>query len=187
MPTVVDAVVIREADRCKMDLIARLEKTLHGKVKPMITQCSIRHLYAAAKEPGVSYLIDKAKTYERRRCGHLPENYPEPLSTKECLASVVDPKSNQTNKHCYVVASQEKEVRAHMRSVVGVPLIYIERSVMKMEPMADISMISRARTEASKLRGGLKRVGGGLDKQNDDGRVAAEQAGSSTLKRKKRR
>lgn len=82
----------------------------------------MRHLYAAAKEPGVSYLIDKAKTYERRRCNHLPEDYPEPLSTQECLASVVDHKSSNTNKHRYVVASQELEVRKHMRGIMGVPL-----------------------------------------------------------------
>ena len=51
----------------------------------------MRHLYCAASESGVSYLIDKAKTYERRRCDHRPEDYPEPLSAKECLALVVDP------------------------------------------------------------------------------------------------
>jgi U3 small nucleolar RNA-associated protein 23 len=84
----------------------------------------MRHLYSAASEPGVSYLIDKAKTYERRRCDHRPEDYPEPLNVKECLASVVDPKSNKTNKHRYVVASQELEVRKHMRTVMGVPLLY---------------------------------------------------------------
>jgi U3 small nucleolar RNA-associated protein 23 len=82
----------------------------------------MRHLYKAAAEPGVSFLIDKAKTYERRRCGHRPEDYPEPLSTKDCLATVVDPKDNKSNKNCYVIASQELEVRKHMRGILGVPL-----------------------------------------------------------------
>ena len=79
----------------------------------------MRHLYAAAKEPSVSFLIDKAKTYERRRCDHRPEDYPEPLSTKDCLASVVDPKGNKRNKHRYVVASQELEVKKSMRGYFG--------------------------------------------------------------------
>jgi len=82
----------------------------------------MRHLYAASTEPGVSYLIDKAKTYERRRCGHLPADYPEPLSTRECLSSVVDPKGNKTNKHRYVAASQDLETRKAMRAIAGVPL-----------------------------------------------------------------
>jgi U3 small nucleolar RNA-associated protein 23 len=133
----------------------------------------MRHLYAAASEPGVSYLIDKAKTYERRRCNHLPEDYPVPLSTKECLAAVVDAKDTKTNKHRYVVASQELEVRKHMRGIMGVPLVYINRSVMIMEPMAGATADDRDRGERQKFRDGLKggRGSGSLKRkrEEDDG------------------
>ena len=131
----------------------------------------MRHLYAAAKEPGVSYLIDKAKTYERRRCNHLPEDYPEPLSATECLSSVVDPKDSKTNKHRYVVASQDLEVRKKMRGVMGVPLVYISRSVMIMEPMASESKENRERGERSKFRDGIKggqRGSGSLKRARDE-------------------
>jgi U3 small nucleolar RNA-associated protein 23 len=87
----------------------------------VITQCSIRHLYASKLEPGMSAIIDKAKLFERRRCDHRPEEYPEPLSATECISSVVDPKSSKTNKHRYVVASQQLSVRRAMREVMGVP------------------------------------------------------------------
>ena len=144
----------------------------------------MRHLYAAATEPGVSFLIDKAKLYERRRCDHRPEEYPEPLSTKECLASVVDPKDSKTNKHRYVVASQEQEVRKYMRSILGVPLVYINRSVMIMEPMAGATADSREREERVKLRAGLKsgRGSGGQGtkrKRESDGddKAGAQQGG----------
>lgn len=187
----VDADMIRDADKFKMDLIGGLERTLHGQVKPMITQCSMRHLYAVSKEPGVSYLIDKAKTYERRRCNHLPEDYPEPLSTRECLASVVDPKSNKTNKHRYVVASQELEVRKHMRGIMGVPLVYIARSVMIMEPMADATAGTREMEEKSKFRDGLKNRGSGsLKRKREDGGEAVEKqnpAEDDVLKKLKKR
>ncbi|TVY20564.1 rRNA-processing protein utp23 [Lachnellula arida] len=166
----VDADVLRDADRFKMDLVGGLERTLHGQVKPsaVITQCSMRHLYAAATEPGVSYLIDKAKTYERRRCGHHPDDHPTPLSAKECLASVIDPKDSKTNKHRYVVASQEQEVRKHMRGVLGVPLIYINRSIMIMEPMAGATSENRDREERGKFRAGLKRGSGSLKRKRED-------------------
>lgn len=180
-----DAEIIRDADRFKMDLIGGIERTLHGQVKPseedlkilkrvllidilVITQCCMRHLYAAAKEPGVSYLIDKAKTFERRRCGHLPDEYPEPLSAEACIASVVDPKDNKTNKHRYVVASQELDVRKHMRSILGVPLIYINRSVMIMEPMAEATVGNREKDERLKFRAGLKRGSGSLKRKRED-------------------
>jgi U3 small nucleolar RNA-associated protein 23 len=129
----------------------------------------MRHLYASSKEPGVSYLIDKAKTYERRRCNHLPEDYPEPLSAKDCLSSVVDPKDSKTNKHRYVVASQDVEVRKEMRGIMGVPLVYINRSVMIMEPMASASAETRERGERSKFRDGIK----------------GKERGSGSLKRKR--
>jgi U3 small nucleolar RNA-associated protein 23 len=116
----------------------------------------MRHLYSSASEPGVSPLIDKAKCFERRRCDHRPEEYPEPLSTLECLSSVVDLKGSKTNKHRYVVASQVLDVRKAMRVISGVPLIYINRSVMIMEPMAGVTAENREREERSKFRAGLK-------------------------------
>ncbi|KAE9381598.1 hypothetical protein N431DRAFT_458172 [Stipitochalara longipes BDJ] len=163
-----DADMIKDADRFKMDLIGGLERTLHGQVKPMITQCSMRHLYATAKEPGVSFLIDKAKTYERRRCDHRPEDYPEPLSTKDCLASVVDPKGSKTNKHRYVIASQELEVRKFMRGILGLPLVYINRSVMIMEPMSGATVENREKEERGKFRAGLKRGSGSLKRKREE-------------------
>ena len=202
----VDSELLRDADRFKMDLVGGLERTLQGQVKPsmisktfhtllkltinsVITQCSMRHLYAAASEPGVSYLIDKAKTYERRRCGHLPSDYPEPLSTSTCLSSVVDPKNNSTNKHRYVVASQDMETRKKMREILGVPLVYINRSVMIMEPMADKSVDNREREERGKFRAGLKRGAGrdagqgGMKRKREEG---SEDEKEEEVKKKKR-
>ncbi|RFU35230.1 hypothetical protein B7463_g1113, partial [Scytalidium lignicola] len=189
-----DAEIIRDADRFKMDLVGGLERTLHGQVKPMITQCSMRHLYAASSEPGVSALIDKAKQYERRRCGHRPDTHPEPLSTLECLSSVVDPKDSKTNKNRYVVASQEQEVRRFMRGVAGLPLVYINRSVMIMEPMADATASIRARGERAKFREGLRGSGsagmkrkreeeGGENKSGENGSIEEEKKKNKAAKR----
>ncbi|PHH91434.1 hypothetical protein CDD83_442 [Cordyceps sp. RAO-2017] len=152
----VDAEMVLDSCRFKMDLEPALQRTLHGKVKPMITQCEIRKLYARKGEPGVVEAIESAKSCERRRCGHHPDEYPEPLSTMECLQSVVDPKDNGENKHRYVVASQMQEVRRMLRLVRGVPLIYIRRSVMILEPMSDESAQTRARDEKSKFRAEIK-------------------------------
>lgn len=118
----------------------------------MITTCDMRHLYAA--KPKNETLILQAKEYERRRCGH--HELEEPLSTLECLSSVVDPKGSGSNKHRYVVASNEKEVRSRMRRIPGVPLIYINKSVVLMEPMTNATEEHREREEKSKFKMGLK-------------------------------
>jgi len=177
-----------------------LSNTLHGEIKPMITQCCIRHLYNAVPEPGQErdkeQWIEVAKQAERRRCGH--HELDEPLSELECITSVLDPKGSGTNKHRYVVATQEREVRAAMREVAGVPLVYINRSVMVMEPMAERSAEVREAEEKGKVRAGLKArrgaevVSGEKRKAGADGEgegegeeQAAAAAAASAPKRKK--
>ncbi|KAI1456437.1 Fcf1-domain-containing protein [Annulohypoxylon moriforme] len=189
----VDADFIAEANKCKMDLVRRLETTLHGEVKPMITQCSMRHLYERKSEPGVEAAIEQAKTqFERRRCGHHPDEYPEPLSALECIKSVVDLKGNAVNKHRYVCAINDDDVRANIRQVAGTPLVYIRRSVMIMEPMATVSTAIRAKDEKNKFRAELK-PSAGKRKRDDDGdqvekdeQVTANAAEDEQPKKKKK-
>ncbi|EPQ67675.1 Bgt-2520 [Blumeria graminis f. sp. tritici] len=164
---ILDADIIKDASKFKMDLVGGLERTLHGKVKPMITQCSMRHLYASSFEPGMSHIIDTAKTYERRRCGHLPADYPVPLSSEACITSVVDPKNTLQNKHRYIVASQDLDVRKAMRDLAGVPLVYIHRSVMIMEPMGTKTSEIRQKEEQGKFRSGLRMGNKNLKRKRD--------------------
>ncbi|KAF5669234.1 rRNA-processing UTP23 [Fusarium heterosporum] len=184
----VDAEMVRDSSRCKMDLEPALTRTVHGKVKPMITQCEIRKLYAQ-KEPGTHEAIELAKTLERRRCGHHPNEYPEPLSTQECLRSVVDPKDTLQNKHRYVVASQDQEVRKMLRGIRGVPLIYIKRSVMILEPMADESVQVRAKEERSKFRAEIKNALGKRKRADagDDDEKAEKNSDETTGDQKKKK
>jgi len=143
-----DAEILQDAWKFKIDLVPRLEGVLAGKIKPMITQCSIRHLYNA--KPKNEALIEQAKTYERRRCNH--HELEDPLSSLACLSEVVGP----TNKHRYIVASQDQEVRGHMRTIAGLPLVYISKSVMLLEPMNTQTAEQRSALERTKFRLGLK-------------------------------
>ncbi|KAF3046366.1 hypothetical protein E8E12_005531 [Didymella heteroderae] len=182
-----DSAILQDAYKFKIDLVGRLEKVLGAKVKPMITQCDMRHLYDA--KPKNETLILQAKEYERRRCGH--HELEEPLSTLECLSSVVDPKGSGSNKHRYVVASNEKEVRAKMRSIPGVPLIYISKSVVLMEPMTSATEDFREREEKSKFKQGLKGArkpdAGEKRKRDDDDEKDDRSIATETQTPKKRR
>lgn len=180
--------MVKDSCRYKMDLEPALHRTVHGKVKPMITQCEIRKLYASKSEPNGDAAIELAKTLERRRCGHHPDEYPEPLSTHECLLSIVDPKSTGVNKHRYVVASQDVEVRRLLRTVKGTPLIYVKRSVMILEPMADESAQVRSKEERMKFRADLKTQLGKRkrDKEGDeDGDGDVEDVSKAAKEKKK--
>ncbi|KAI0850586.1 hypothetical protein F5Y00DRAFT_260459 [Daldinia vernicosa] len=192
---IIDADFIAEANKCKMDVIRRLEDTLHGEVKPLITQCSMRHLYGRKSEPGVEAAIEQAKNhFERRRCGHHPDEYPEPLSTLECLQSVVDPKNNGVNKHRYVCAINDENVRAKLRQVAGTPMVFIRRSVMIMEPMATVSVKIRSKEEKSKFRAELKtptskrkREDDDSDEEEDAKRAAPRSAEADKSEKKKKK
>lgn len=101
-------------------------------------------------------IIESAKSMERRFCGHHPQDHPEPLDAGECISSVVDGKNSGRNKHRYVVATQDIELRRELRAIPGVPLIYINKGVMIMEPMASASTEERTKEERTKFRAELK-------------------------------
>lgn len=153
----------------------------------VITQCEIRHLYNKKGEPGIYEAIELAKTFERRRCGHHPDQHPEPLPASECMLSVVDPSSTGVNKHRYVVASQSQPVRQLLRGVRGVPLIYIKRSVMILEPMADESVQVRAKEERAKFRAEIKSKLGKRKRDEDEDDKDDKNKGEGEVKKKKKK
>ncbi|EWC44910.1 hypothetical protein DRE_00969 [Drechslerella stenobrocha 248] len=163
----VDPAIVQDSLKFKMDLVAGLERTLQGKVKPMITQCCIRHLYATDNQP----LIALAKTLERRRCNHSISD--DALPSHECLLSVVIPSKDAPipNKHRYVVATDDQKTREQFRAFPGIPGIHIARSVMMLDQVSDATATWRDREEKGKLRSGLKekpRPAPGKRKRDDD-------------------
>lgn len=52
--------------------------------------------------------IERAKTFERRRCGHLMDQ--DALPERECMLSVVDPKGKGENKFRYIVVTQDEDL-----------------------------------------------------------------------------
>ncbi|KAI0391572.1 Fcf1-domain-containing protein [Xylariaceae sp. FL0594] len=184
-----DSQFLQAAIQSKMDIDNILKATLHGSTKLLITQCSMRHLYARNKEPGVAAVIEFAKErVERRRCGHHPTDYPEPLKEAECLHSVVDPGNKGVNKHRYVCAINDNELRSSLRSIQVVPLLYIRRSVLIMEPASSQTVKARSRDEKAKFTAELKMIGGKRKRDptdsDDDNHGTSEQA--STKKKKPR-
>ncbi|KAK3394595.1 Fcf1-domain-containing protein [Podospora didyma] len=184
----------------KLDVIALFEKTLSTKnIKPMITQCCIRSLYdrnlGPNRDPAIVGAIERAKTFERRRCGHLMDEAAKPEA--ECMMSVVDPKGNGQNKFRYIVATQDEELRGKLRSVVPTPLMYIRRSVMILEPMSHDSAKVREREEHVKFSEGIirrptatkrKREGEDSDAENgsdDEGSQAGDAAKGDPKPKKK--
>ncbi|KAL7663070.1 PIN domain-containing protein [[Candida] zeylanoides] len=144
--TLVDAELVLTCQRASFDLVKGLNRTIQAECKPMITQCCMQALYATNNQDAISI----AKRFERRRCNHQPTSPEEPA---RCIESVVNVGGH--NKHRYIVASQDYNLRKNMRKVPGVPLVFMNRSVMVMEPLSQASADYSAAFESQKLTHGL--------------------------------
>ena len=157
--TIVDNEIILNCEKASFDITKGLNRTIQGETKPMITQCSIEALYKTNNQDAINI----AKLFERRRCNHPPAN---PIPSSECIKSIVD--INGENKHRYLVATQDKQLRNKLSKVPGVPLIYMNRSVMVMEPMSEATTTYSNSVERKKLTGGLNDLKVGKVKKQDD-------------------
>lgn len=141
---IVDDELVLNCEKAQFHIEKGLNRTIQGETKPMITQCCMQALY----DSGNQNAIEVGKTFERRRCNHR-----EAIPPKECVESIVN--INNENKHRYIVASQNYELRKALRYVPGVPLIFMNRSVMVMEPLSDASARYSETFERRKLTQGL--------------------------------
>ncbi|BFZ53600.1 hypothetical protein PYCC9005_000628 [Savitreella phatthalungensis] len=128
-------------DEClahKMDPIAGVTRTLvqtASSCKGLISQCCIKTLYDGKDEAA----IGTAKKLERRRCGHIERAEEADACVLECVGS--------RNKNRYVVATQDRALRAQLRDIPGVPLIYLNRSVLVMEPPSPATTVVKEQRE----------------------------------------
>lgn len=156
--TIVDDEIVLTCDKASFNLPKGLTRTIQAELKPMITQCCMQALYLTNNQPA----IDLAKSFERRRCNH----FGNPKPPAECIESIVN--IDGENKHRYVVATQNTKLRKTLRGVPGVPLIFMNRSVMVMEPASDATMRAATLSENAKLTAGLNDTKIGYIKKEEE-------------------
>ncbi|ODV75696.1 rRNA-binding ribosome biosynthesis protein UTP23 CYBJADRAFT_175961 [Cyberlindnera jadinii NRRL Y-1542] len=169
---IVDDELVMGCSKASFDVAKGLTRTLQAEVKPMITQCCIQKLYESRDQ----HAIDIAKTFERRRCNHPPK---DPVPPHECIKSIVN--INNENKHRYVVATDNERLRYSLRKIPGVPLIYMNRSVMVMEPLSKASALVSTSKEKNKLTHGLNSVKSGVANAEQD-----DETGETETKKKRK-
>ncbi|SPO28070.1 related to UTP23 - essential nucleolar protein that is a component of the SSU processome [Ustilago trichophora] len=112
------------------------------KIKPLITQCCMAALYALGKEHQST--VDMAKAWERRMCNHR-----EAIDPQECVKQCV----GAENKHRYIVASEQGELRRDLRlGVAGLPMMHFTQAVMVLEPMSPLTKSKIEEKEETKLQ-----------------------------------
>ncbi|KAG0687756.1 hypothetical protein C6P40_001925 [Pichia californica] len=141
---VVDDSTLLEAIKANYDLIKGMNTIVQNETKFFITQCCIEHLYESKNQ----LAIDLAKRMEKRRCNHK-----ETLSSFDCIKSITN--IDGENKFRYLVVTQDENLRTSLRNIAGVPLCFLYRSVLVMEPMSKVTKRVVDAVERLKLTQGL--------------------------------
>ncbi len=146
----VDDTTITEAANTNYDLLKGLNSVVQMEAKFFITQCCIEHLYESKNQPA----IDLAKKMEKRRCGHKGTQ-----TSFDCIKSITN--VDGENKYRYLVTTQDESLRTSLRNIAGVPLCFLHRSVLIMEPLSKVTKRVVTAVERMKLTQGLNSVDAG--------------------------
>ncbi|KAJ3215825.1 Small subunit processome component [Clydaea vesicula] len=119
----VDGTFLNAANLMNSNLEESIPRIFAAQVKLMTTNC----VHVELKTLGYHYKVPAsiAASMEKRKCNHYP-----PKSPAECFQGIL----GEENKFRYCVATQDKNLRSILRKIPGTPLIYINKSVMILEP-----------------------------------------------------
>ncbi|KAI9021537.1 Fcf1-domain-containing protein [Phycomyces nitens] len=126
--------ILVDGDFCKEALAHKIyikdvmPEVMQAPTKLMATECTINELQSKGRDFTNAMIV--AKRFEHRKCAHKT-----PVTSAACISEIIGP----TNQHHYCVASQDKKLRAHLRSVPGVPLLHIKKNLVILEPMSNES------------------------------------------------
>ncbi|CAG8833644.1 11200_t:CDS:2, partial [Gigaspora margarita] len=119
----VDWNFMQTAIRYKMEICKQLCMVLLGNTK----QTEVKKQGKEGLETELAL-----KQFERRRCPHRK------------------PVSRNDNPHNYCVATQNETLRQQFRVIAGVPLLYINRTVLIVEPPSGVTLEKARNTEIAK-------------------------------------
>ncbi|KAG0339739.1 hypothetical protein BG004_006696 [Podila humilis] len=143
----VDADFIQAALEQRIDLRTQIPKVLCDASKQMVTPCTMALLKSRGEDASGAFLA--SKRFEKRRCKHQ-----EAVDESLCLSQII----GSSNQHNYVVASQSKKLRSQFASVPGVPLLYINRANMILEPPSEASLSKCKQIESAKTHASTKEL-----------------------------
>ncbi|XP_060516697.1 rRNA-processing protein UTP23 homolog [Cylas formicarius] len=114
----------------KVNVADNIPKYLQGETKLITTQCSIIELEKLGHKLNGALLI--LKQYVVHKCGHEGK----PIPGSKCLLSML----GKDNKSHYVLCTQDRELQNEVRSLPGVPLLYLHMKTPVLEKASSISV-----------------------------------------------
>lgn len=122
---IVDTNMLWQTCADKIDLVDGLQKCLVAKVIPMVTDCVVAELEKLGRKFHLALKLAKDPRVRRIKCG-CRGNYAD-----DCIIARV-----QQNR-CYIVATNDKDLKRRIRKVPGVPIMYLHNHKFQVERLPD--------------------------------------------------
>lgn len=121
----IDTNFINFSIKNKLDIIQNMMDCLYAKCIPYITDCVLAELEKLGQKYKVALRIIKDPRFERITCMH------QGTYADDCLVNRV------TQHKCYIVATNDKDLKRRIRKIPGVPIMYVSQHRYNIERMPD--------------------------------------------------
>ncbi|XP_055714105.1 rRNA-processing protein FCF1 homolog [Phlebotomus papatasi] len=121
----VDTNFINFSIKSKLDIIKSMMDCLMAKCIPYVTDCVMAELEKMGHKHKVALQIVRDSRFERLTCMH------KGTYADDCLVNRV------TQHKCYIVATNDKDLRNRIRKIPGVPVMYVAQHKYAIERMPD--------------------------------------------------
>lgn len=109
----------------KLDIIENMMECLYAKCTPYITDCVMGEMEKLGQKYKIALKIMKDPRFERLHCMH------KGTYADDCIVNRV------TQHKCYIVATNDKDLKRRIRKIPGVPIMYVSQHRYTIERMPD--------------------------------------------------
>ncbi|XP_033210989.1 rRNA-processing protein FCF1 homolog isoform X2 [Belonocnema kinseyi] len=121
----IDTNFINFSIKNKLDIIQNMMECLYAKCIPYITDCVLGELEKLGQKYKIALKIIKDPRFERLECNHRG------TYADNCIVNRV------TQHKCYIVATNDKDLKRRIRKIPGVPIMYVAQHRYTIERMPD--------------------------------------------------
>lgn len=108
----------------RIDILTGLMDLLLAKCIPTVTDCIVAELEKLGNKYRLALRLAKDERWQRLKCDHT-------IYGDNCIVSTV------TTHRCYLVGTNDKQLRQRLRKIPGVPLIAIRKGKYTVEKLPD--------------------------------------------------
>ncbi|KAK0181040.1 hypothetical protein PV327_003361 [Microctonus hyperodae] len=121
----IDTNFINFSIKNKLDIIQNMMECLYAKCIPYVTDCVMAELEKLGSKYKLALRMIKDPRFERLPCMH------KGTYADDCLVNRV------TQHKCYIVATNDKDLKRRIRKIPGVPIMYVAQHRYTIERMPD--------------------------------------------------